>query len=120
MSKTDSDMTIVLQGLLVLTNTPDTATAEKLSRLLLERRLAACVNILPAVRSLYHWQGQLEEANEVMLQIKTTQNNYVELEAAIKAEHPYDVPEIIVIPIVDGLPAYLDWIKQETNKDSNA
>lgn len=107
------------QALLVLTNVPAAAIAEKLACVLLERRLAACVNILPAVRSLYRWQGQLEEADEVMLQIKTTQCNYPELEAAIKAAHPYDVPEIIGIPIVSGLPAYLDWIKQETYKDSN-
>lgn len=107
------------QALLVLTNVPDAEVAGRLARALLEARLAACVNILPAVRSLYHWQGALEEANEVTLQIKTIPAHYAALEAVIKAVHPYVVPEIIAIPIVDGLPAYLDWIVQETNKDSN-
>lgn len=121
MSNVSLAMTITAhQALLVFTNAPDILVAEKLARVLLERRLAACVNILPAMRSLYHWQGELEETNEIMLQIKTTHNNYVELEAAIRAEHPYEVPEIIAIPIVSGLPAYLDWIKQETNKNGNA
>lgn len=108
------------QALLVFTNVPDVDTAERLARTLIERRVAACVNILPAMRSLYHWQGQLETATEVMLLIKTIQLRYAELEAAIKAVHPYAVPEIIAIPIVDGLPAYLDWIRQETDKDLNA
>lgn len=107
------------QVLLVLTNVPDADVAETLARALLEARLAACVNILPGVRSLYHWQGGVEETNETTLQIKTTQAHYVALETAIKALHPYAVPEIIAIPIVTGLPAYLDWIAQETNKDRN-
>ncbi len=107
------------QALLVLVNVPDAEMAERLARRVLEARLAACVNILPAVRSLYHWQGVLEEVNEVTLQIKTIPGHYVALEAAIKALHPYVVPEIIAVPIVDGLPAYLGWIVQETDKDRN-
>lgn len=114
-----SSMPMCAQALLVFTNVPDVDTAERLARILIERRVAACVNILPAIRSLYHWQGQLETATEVMLQIKTIQPHYAELEAVIKAAHPYAVPEIIAIPIVDGLPAYLDWIRQETDKDMN-
>lgn len=112
-------MPMSAQALLVFTNVPDVDTAERLARILIERRVAACVNILPAIRSLYHWQGQLETATEVMLQIKTIQPHYAELEAAIEAAHPYAVPEIVAIPIVDGLPAYLDWIRQETDKDMN-
>ncbi|MFJ7567453.1 divalent-cation tolerance protein CutA [Herminiimonas sp. NPDC097707] len=107
------------QALLVLTNVPDADVAERLARALLEARLAACVNILPAVRSLYHWQGALEETYEATLQIKTIPAHYAALEAAIKAIHPYAVPESIAIPIVDGLHAYFYWIAQETNKDRN-
>ncbi|RBA24830.1 divalent-cation tolerance protein CutA [Herminiimonas fonticola] len=113
-------MSLASQALLVLTNAPNEEAAEQLGRLIVERRLAACVNILPAMRSIYRWEGQLEEANEVAMQIKTTAAHYTELEAVIKAAHPYAVPEIIAIPIVDGLPAYLDWITQETSKERNA
>jgi periplasmic divalent cation tolerance protein len=105
------------QALLVLTNVPDATTATAIARRLVEQRLAACVNVLPQVQSIYQWQGAIEEAGEVTLLIKTTQARYAELEAAVKAAHPYEVPEIIAIPIVGGLPKYLDWIGQETKKD---
>src|SRR4051794_18983222 len=107
------------QAILILTNVPDEQTAHRIARMLVEQRLAACVNMLPGVRSVYQWQGAVEEAGEITLLIKTTQERYVELEAAINATHPYDVPEIIAIPIIDGLPAYIDWIVAETKKDVN-
>lgn len=107
------------QALLVLTNVPDDGVAAAIARLLVEQRLAACVNIMPQVRSIYQWQGAVEQASEVTLWIKTTQARYAELEAAIKSAHPYQVPEIIAMPIVAGLPQYLDWIAQETKKDPN-
>lgn len=105
------------QTLVVLVNAPDQATAELLARGVVEQRLAACVNLLPAVRSVYQWQGAVEEATEVPLLIKTTQARYAELEAQIKAVHPYQVPEIIALPIVAGLPAYLGWLVGETKKE---
>lgn len=108
------------QTLLVLVNVSDDAVAHAIGRSLVEQRLAACVNLLPAVRSLYQWQGKIEEATEITMLIKTTQARYAELEAAIKACHPYDVPEIIALPIVAGLPEYLGWIATETKKDGNA
>ncbi|MDB5839083.1 MAG: divalent-cation tolerance protein CutA [Herminiimonas sp.] len=107
------------QPLLVLSNVPDASVAQDLARHVVALRLAACVNILPGVQSIYQWQGKVEVADEVTLFIKTTTALYPELEAAIKARHPYDVPEIIALPIVDGLPAYLAWIMQETVKDVN-
>src|SRR3990167_3153421 len=97
----DSTMT---QTILVLTNLPDTSSAHALARHLLEQRLAACVNIQTGVQSVYWWQGAIEEASEVSLMIKTSMPRYPELEAAIKALHPYQVPEIIAFPIVAGLP----------------
>ncbi len=107
-----------MQGvLLVLTNVPDAAAAHRIAHSVVERRLAACVNVLPTVRSVYQWQGNVEEADEVTLLIKCTQAGYPSLEAAIKEAHPYDVPEIIAIPVVAGLPAYLDWVVSETKKD---
>lgn len=112
-------MSIPAQVLLVCSNVPDLEHAKKLARHLLEQHLAACVNILPAVHSIYRWQGALEETTEVTLQIKTTQALYGELEVAIKSMHPYEVPEIIALPVIEGSPAYLDWVRQETNKDRN-
>jgi periplasmic divalent cation tolerance protein len=105
------------QVLLVLTNLPDEATAGAMARILVERRFAACVNVLPAVRSVYQWQGAVEEAAEITMLIKTTQARYAELEAAIKSAHPYDVPEIIALPLAAGLPKYLEWVVAETKRD---
>lgn len=105
------------QALLILTNVPDAELANSLARALVEQRLAACVNILPAVQSVYQWQGAIEQASEVTLMIKSTQARYAEVEAAIAQAHPYDVPEIIGLPIGTGLPAYLNWIVAETKKD---
>jgi periplasmic divalent cation tolerance protein len=107
------------QALLVLTNVPDATTAAALGRLLVDQKLAACVSRLPGVQSIYRWQGAIEEADEVTVLIKTTQARYAELETAIKALHPYQLPEIIAVPIVEGLAGYLDWIVQETKKDVN-
>lgn len=104
------------QVLLVLSNMPDEASAHALARKLVEQRVAACVNILPPVRSVYRWQGAIEEAGEVTLLMKTTRLRYPELEAAIRNEHPYEVPEIIAVPVVAGLPAYLNWVEEETTK----
>ncbi|NKI71666.1 divalent cation tolerance protein CutA [Collimonas pratensis] len=107
------------EALLILTSLPDLASAQALARQLVERKLAACVNLLPAMQSVYRWQGQVEQAFETTLLIKTAAHRYAELESAIKAAHPYAVPEIIALPIVAGLPAYLNWITAETQKDVN-
>ncbi|TFV99598.1 divalent-cation tolerance protein CutA [Oxalobacteraceae bacterium OM1] len=105
------------QTLLVMTNVPDTDTAQRIARALVEQRLAACVNSLPGVHSVYRWQGAVEEAAEITLLIKTVHERYDALEAAIKTLHPYDVPEILAVPIAAGLPAYLGWVAHETKKD---
>lgn len=107
------------RGLLIWTNLPDRSSADKLARSLVEQRLSACVNILPAVHSVYRWQDGIEEATEVTVLIKTAAMRYADLEQAIAALHPYDVPEIIAIPIENGLPAYLDWLLRETNGDED-
>ncbi len=102
--------------LLVLTNCPDEESANAIALALVEERLAACVNILPRVQSVYRWQGAVESATEIPLFIKSTATNYPALEAAIRNRHPYQVPEIIALPIERGLPAYLDWIASETTQ----
>jgi len=105
------------QAVLVITNLADVASAQKLARTLVEQRLAACVNMLPAVQSIYRWNGAVEEAAEVTLLIKTTAARYAALEQAIQALHPYELPEVIAVPVSAGLPAYLGWIAQETRKE---
>jgi len=105
-----------MEPLLILTNLPDVASAEKLSRALIESRAAACVNVLAACRSIYRWQGAVETAVEIPLLIKSTRAAYPLVEEIVRAQHPYDVPELIAIPITLGLPGYLDWLATETEK----
>jgi periplasmic divalent cation tolerance protein len=94
----------------ILVTTSKLAEARKIARHLLDSKLAACVNILPAIRSMYRWQGKLEDAKEYLLFIKTTRDLFSELKAAITKYHSYTTPEIICLPIVDGLPEYLQWV----------
>jgi len=102
------------QVLVVITTLPDEDSAAALTRALLEARVAACVNRMPACESQYWWQGKIETARELPLLIKTTRACYDALEAAIRHHHPYDVPEIVALPVQAGLPAYLDWVVQQT------
>jgi periplasmic divalent cation tolerance protein len=99
---------------LVITNLPDRDSAGRLAHALIEKRLAACVNVLSPCRSVYRWQGRTEDAEEFPMLIKTTVGRYAELEAAIRAGHPYELPEIIAVPLAGGLPAYLEWVDSET------
>lgn len=101
-------------SLLVLTNLPDDASANALAAHLIDARLAACVNILAPCRSVYRWNGKTETASEVPLLIKTTAARYAELQAAIQKQHPYELPEIIAVPLQHGLPDYLAWVAAET------
>ena len=102
------------EALIVLTNLPDREAAIALARALVQRRLAACVNVLGACASVYRWKGDIEEAAEVPVLIKTRASRYEELESAIRALHPYELPEVVAVPIVRGLPEYLDWVAEET------
>jgi len=103
-----------LSALLVLTNLPDRESAERLAQTLIEQRLAACINILAPCRSVYHWREALQNEDEHLMLIKTSAERYVELEAAIRAAHPYELPEIVAVEIKRGLPAYLDWVAAQT------
>jgi len=98
--------------LVVICNVPDEETAMHIATVLVQEQLAACVNILPACRSVYRWQGRLEQSNEIPLLIKTTKDAYPVLEQQLSALHPYDVPEIIALPMAQGLPAYLTWVSE--------
>lgn len=103
-----------MKPLLVMTTLPDAESARAMAGSLIEERLAACVNILAPCRSIYRWEGELEDAEEVPLLIKTTLECYPALEAAIHQYHPYDLPEVIALPVERGLPEYLLWVGKET------
>jgi periplasmic divalent cation tolerance protein len=103
-----------MKPLLVLTNLPDRAAAESLAEALITEQLAACVNILAPCRSVYRWQGSVQHDEEHPLLIKTTEERYAALEQAIRARHPYELPEIVAVRIERGLAAYLDWLAAET------
>ena len=103
-----------MNALIVFTHAPDRAVAENIARALVERKLAACVNILAECKSIYRWQGKIETAGEVPLLIKTRADIYDELEAVIKSLHPYELPEIVAVPVERGSGDYLDWISAAT------
>ncbi len=103
-----------MDTLLVLTNLPDRASAERLAAQLVEERAAACVNVMAECRSVYRWQGRVETAAEVPLIIKTSGTAYGRLEEAIRRHHPYELPEIVAVRIERGLPGYLQWVETET------
>ena len=100
--------------ILVITNLPDRDSARRVADALIEQRVAACVNVLPECISLYRWQGKIESAHEIPLLIKTTQGAYSRVEAIIRKLHPYELPEIIAVPVTTGLPGYLQWVMEET------
>jgi periplasmic divalent cation tolerance protein len=102
----------------VLTNLPDSRSAFNLARELVHLRLAACVNVLSPVTSFYRWEGREEQAEEFPLLIKSTQESYAALEQAIRARHPYSVPEIIAWPLEAGFAPYLDWVESECGRSS--
>jgi periplasmic divalent cation tolerance protein len=104
-----------MSTLLVLTNLPDRAAAERLADALVGKRVAACVNILAPCRSVYRWKDALQHDEEHPVLIKTTAERYAEVETAIRSLHPYELPEIIAVPIERGLGAYLDWVRTETS-----
>jgi len=103
--------------LLVITNLPDRSSAEKLAHALIERRAAACVNVMSPCFSVYRWQGAVETAAEHPLFAKTTRDRYELLERVIRELHPYELPEIIAVPLAGGLPAYLQWVEAETRPE---
>jgi periplasmic divalent cation tolerance protein len=100
--------------LLVITNLPDVASAEKLARRVIESRAAACVSQLAPCVSTYRWENNIESATEVPLLMKTTKTAYQRLEQLVREAHPYELPEIIAVSVTAGLPAYLSWVDAET------
>ena len=103
-----------MQSIILYCTCPDTETAEKLSHALVDQQFAACVNIFNPVTSVYRWQGKVEQDSECLLMIKSTNDHYNNIEKVVMDLHPYELPELIAVPVSQGLPAYLDWIEQCT------
>jgi len=99
--------------IVVLSTCSSAEEAERIARSLVEKRLAACVNVTPAVRSIYRWQGQVEDQQEALLIVKSSRALFDDLRAEIERLHSYEVPEVVAIQIVDGAEAYLDWLDRE-------
>jgi len=98
----------------VFITAPNEEEASKISRTIVEERLAACVNIIRSVRSIYRWQGSVEDESEVLMVVKTKRTLFDRLQKRVKELHSYEVPEIIGLPVVEGSKDYLDWLGQET------
>lgn len=102
--------------LVVLSNLPDQASAARLAATLVDLRAAACANVLAPCASVYRWQGKVETSAEVPVLMKTSRAAYARLEKIVREHHPYELPEIIVLRVEDGLPGYLNWVAQETRE----
>ncbi len=103
--------------LLVLCTCPDNTVAQTLAKTLVEKRLAACVNISSAIQSVYYWQGDVHQDNEVLMMIKSTLQAWEKLEQTLLELHPYDVPEIIALPVMAGSKDYLNWVGENVCTD---
>lgn len=102
------------QLLMVITNMPDIATAKALAIKVVEQKAAACANVLASCTSVYSWKGKVESVTEIPVWMKTTLNAYPRLETLIHSEHPYELPEIIAVPLSKALPEYMKWVDAET------
>lgn len=103
-----------MTALIVFSTLPSESQGQEIARKLIDERLAACVNIVPGLTSIYRWQANIETAAEVLLMIKTDEACYPQLEAALRAWHPYELPEILAVAVNAGLPDYMNWIIHET------
>ena len=111
-------MSAAHDAFVVLVTAPGVDVADGIATRVVEARVAACVSVLPGVRSVYRWQGAIERADEVQLVIKTTRDSLDALRAVVVAAHPFKVPEFLALPVTDGLPAYLAWLVDETRRPS--
>ncbi|RMH14840.1 MAG: divalent-cation tolerance protein CutA [Gemmatimonadetes bacterium] len=102
---------------LVLVTTPDRETAESLARTLVEERLAACGNVVPGLRSIFRWEGEVQAEDEALLLLKTRVEHVERVGRRVAELHPYDVPEVVALPVCAGLGAYLDWVRFETRAE---
>ena len=99
--------------IVVLSTCGSEQEAQKLARLLVDQRLAACVNVVPGIRSYYRWEGQIETADEYLLVIKSSRGHFDRLRTRLEQLHSYEVPEVVALPVIDGSKNYLDWLENE-------
>lgn len=99
--------------LVCLSTCPDAETADRIAEALVAEGYAACVNLVPGITSIYRWQGVVERSSEVMLVIKTAESSFEALRDRLLELHPYELPELIAVPVGPGLPAYLDWVRDQ-------
>jgi len=104
----------VTDALFVLTTLPNSNVAAELAKTLVGEKLAACANLIPALRSIYRWQGKVQDENEVLVLFKTRRARFEALKARLLELHPYEVPEVLAVPVEDGHAAYLEWLAAET------
>jgi periplasmic divalent cation tolerance protein len=104
-----------MENIVVLITASSEDEAAKISRALVEARLAGCVNIIKGIRSIYHWQGKVEDESEVLMIVKTQQHLFPSLSKKVKELHTYTVPEILALPVVEGSVEYLNWLKEVTS-----
>ena len=102
----------LVDTLVVLVTVPSTDVGTTMARTLVEEHLAACVNVVPGVRSIYFWEGRLQDEGEALLVVKTGRERYLALQRRILALHPYSVPEILALPVESGSPAYVAWVRE--------
>ncbi len=105
---------------IVLNTCPDVASAEQLASELINQGIAACVNIIPEVRSFYRWQGQVESSQEILLLIKSHKTDYPSIQKLILEQHPYELPEIIAVPITQGFDGYLGWLNSSRHSEGKS
>jgi periplasmic divalent cation tolerance protein len=98
--------------LLALSTFPDPETAREISNQLMSGSFAACANILPAIESIYRWKGEIETGNETLVLFKLSENRQSAFQDKLRSLHPYDIPEIIFVPVAGGLPDYLEWVSE--------
>ncbi len=103
-------------AIIVLVTTSTQEEAEKIGRMLIEAKLAACTNVVSGIRSIFRWDNNISVENECLMLIKTTQRRFAELESAVRQQHGYSVPEIVALPVVAGSESYLNWVRGETDK----
>lgn len=104
-----------MDAIIVLCTFATREDALRIGSALVEERFAACINILPPMQSIYRWKGQIEDSEEILALFKTTQERFVSLRNRIKELHPYETPEIIVVPVIEGLAGYLAWIREQVS-----
>lgn len=110
---------VIESAVLALSTCPDDETAKRIAEVLVRERLATCVNRMSSVRSTYFWNGRLQDDGEILLMIKTVQSRLPELTARLKAVHPYELPELIALPITGGNEAYLRWVREGMTKGTD-